>query len=546
MSAEARDYEPESLHADEHDDELSRSGERPVFDEDDGASTNGSGDLLSRALEVKALQRHHLQLAGYDVDSIDPEDWEQVLRSGTIPARFSSGVIDSKARPKPAPRLFTPSGEVPDLEVISPQGPEAQAPVAGHFADRVTGRRVDLVQRIQDGVPQADYLPASDGMLRRGKRHQWVAPKKVGKSIGALAHGVDIVLAGARVVIFDRENGGDLYAARLEGIIDARKLDDEQRTAIAAGLNYYEFPRFRAGDEAELVALCTGADLVVFDSQRMYLSDLGLDENDSDDYADFMAALIDPLFRASIATLILDNSGHVEAKRGRGTSSKGDLNEILFALEGVEKFDLETAGRLRLEITDSRFGNTGRWEMEIGGGVFGSWQRIGHAETDTTSGGFRPTGLMERASCFLEMCHEPPSRTTITDAIGGKAKYARLAVDVLVREGYARTVKTSGTAHPVESVKPYREADDPLKTPADEPDRVPTASQSTDADRVPTASPQEPLNQAVFETASHRVPTASPTASPDRVPIVVPPTGNTQARPAQSEPTATPDDDLPF
>ena len=121
----------------------------------------------------------------------------------------------------------------------------------------------------------------------------------------------------------------------------------------------------------------------------------------------------------------------------------------------VEKFNLDTTGRLRLEITDSRFGNSGRWEMEIGGGVFGSWQRVDQTEGEYV--GFRPTAYMECASIFLENCSEPIVRTDIATSIGGKAKYARLAVDVLVREGYAQGAKGSG----VESVKAYREASDP-------------------------------------------------------------------------------------
>jgi hypothetical protein len=204
------------------------------------------------------------------------------------------------------------------------------------------------------------------------------------------------------------------------------------------------------------VALCAQAQLVIFDSQRMFLSDLGLEESGNDDYAAFMAALIDPLFRSNVATLILDNAGHGEPRRGRGASAKGDLNEILFAVETVEKFTEDTTGIVRLEITDSRFGNSGRWELEIGGGIFGSWRRIDDGSDDTPLG-FRPTALMERASIFIENCTDLPSRRTITDEIGGKGRYARIAVDVLVREGYARGAKGQG----VESIKPYRQADDP-------------------------------------------------------------------------------------
>lgn len=327
----------------------------------------------------------------------------------------------------------------------------------GSFADRVANRRVDLLQRIRDGIPPVDYLPASDRMLRSGKRHVWVAPRKVGKSISALVHAVDMVLAGARVVFFDRENGGNLYADRLDQIITARGLDESEQARLRDGIHYYEFPRFRDRDQAELVALCVGADLVVFDSQRMYLSDLGLEENSTDDYAVFMAALIDPLFLVGIATLILDNSGHAEPKRSRGTSAKGDLNEILFALETLEEFDLDTPGRLRLEITNSRFGNSGSWELEIGDGIFDSWHRIADA-TDDQAAGFRPTALMERASIFIEHCNEPPTRRTIVDEIGGKGRYARIAVERLIREGYARGAKGEG----VESIRPYRQAEDVL------------------------------------------------------------------------------------
>jgi AAA domain len=330
----------------------------------------------------------------------------------------------------------------------------------GSFADRVASRRVDLVARLREGIPPADYLPASAGMLRRGKRHHLPAMKKVGKSISTLSHCVDIALAGGRVVIFDRENGGDLYAERLGQIIAARGLSEADQNQLAQRIQYFEYPRFRDSDEQDLIELCAGADLVVFDSQRMYLSDLGLEENGNDDHAAFLAALIDPLFRAGMATLVLDNAGHQEPKRGRGASAKSDLNEINFSLETIAPFDLETTGRIRLEIENSRFGTTGRWEMEIGGGVFGSWRRIKSADNDYT--GFRPTELMERASNFVENCAEPVNRRPITDAIGGKGKYARLAIDILVREGYFRSVKGDRGAQPVESIKPYRQADDPL------------------------------------------------------------------------------------
>lgn len=95
--------------------------------------------------------------------------------------------------------------------------------------------------------------------------------------------------------------------------------------------------------------------------------------------------------------------------------------------------------------------------MEIGGRIFGSWLRIDDGG-DGEATGFRPTGQMERASIFIENCSDRPSRRTVTDAIPGKTQYKRVAIDCLVREGYVRGPKGDG----LESIKPYREATDPL------------------------------------------------------------------------------------
>jgi hypothetical protein len=251
-------------------------------------------------------------------------------------------------------------------------------PERGTFDERFRSRRVDLFERLEHGTPEINYLPASHRMLVRGKRHLLPAPKKTGKSLGMLVHWIDMILDGATVTILDRENGGDLYAARLGLIMSSRGLDGEQRATLAQGLGYYEFPKLRDYDRADLVEELKGADLVVFDGQRRFLSDLGLDENDSDDYTAFMEAAIDPLFEAGIATLILDNTGHETAGRPRGSSAKEDLNEITFTLETVEPYSEKRIGklRLRLEAGRSRFGNEGTWEMTIGQGVFGGWDPI--------------------------------------------------------------------------------------------------------------------------------------------------------------------------
>ena len=255
--------------------------------------------------------------------------------------------------------------------------PSVPAVGSGDFRARVVDRAVDLVRLIDEGVAPVEYLPASENMLVRSARHQVPAPKKTGKSIGMQSHFVRMGLAGANVVILDRENGELVYGRRLEAMFDAWEVTDDQREQVRARLTYVPWPTLRKDDGPDLVqwAQDLGADLVVFDAQRMFLTDLGLKEGEADDYATFMAALIDPLAQAGVATLILDNTGFGDQERSRGSSAKGDLNEVLFVMREVRPFSVERVGELALELPagGSRHGHEGEWRMEIGGGRFGAW-----------------------------------------------------------------------------------------------------------------------------------------------------------------------------
>ena len=48
--------------------------------------------------------------------------------------------------------------------------------------------------------------------------------------------------------------------------------------------------------------------------------------------ADAFFEAFEPLFEAGVATVILDNTGHSDKNRSRGTSAKGDLNEVVPAI----------------------------------------------------------------------------------------------------------------------------------------------------------------------------------------------------------------------
>jgi hypothetical protein len=246
------------------------------------------------------------------------------------------------------------------------------------FAERVEKRRVDLVKLIREGLPPIEYLPESAGMLVRGKRHLIAGPRKSGKSLSMLAHWVRMALSGARVLVFDRENGALEYAGRLHVIATAWDLSAREQARITRNLCYYDFPKLKQTDAHALQRLSADADVVVFDGQRMFLSEWGLKEDDSDSYAVFMQHAIDPLFQGGVATVILDNTGHRDSQRARGSSSKGDLNEVLFEFKAADPFSVDRQGRVQLVLPagNSRFGNEGVWDMRIGGGAFGAFERV--------------------------------------------------------------------------------------------------------------------------------------------------------------------------
>lgn len=252
--------------------------------------------------------------------------------------------------------------------------------LSADFAKRVADREIDLLEVVDAGIPDLQYLPGAEGIFLRNRRHLIAAPAKSGKSLSTQVHVLHMVQAGAKVIVLDRENARDIYARRLDSILKAWGDSPAMRKGIRDNYHYVEFPTLTAADGPELVAWAQAgkADLVVFDSQRMFLTDQDLNEDDADDYSKFMGSTIDPLFEAGIATLILDNTGHTNEGRSRGSSAKRDLNEILFTLKTTEPFSDEKQGRVQLTLApgDSRLGHHGEWTMGIGGGQFESWRQV--------------------------------------------------------------------------------------------------------------------------------------------------------------------------
>jgi hypothetical protein len=296
---------------------------------------------------------------------------------------------------------------------------------------------VNLVELIRRGVPEREYVPGCEGWLRVAKRYLIPAPAGTGKSLAFEVISVGIVEHGGTVAILDVENGSDEYAFRLQCILDARG-DEQLAEGCRQRLRYYEWPRLSLEWEpAELVRSMAGADAVIFDSSRLALTQLGLDEDRSNDYAEFVGALLLPLAKAGITTIVLDNTGHADGERARGTKAKEDLNEIVYRLKAVRPIDIDTAGTLQMKLTRTRFGGLHRrLEMTIGDGTYEMPQPV--EDSVDEEGNFRPTVLMERVADYLAENPGANARTVKRD-VRGNDHYIPDALKQLVKDGFVRT-----------------------------------------------------------------------------------------------------------
>jgi len=126
-----------------------------------------------------------------------------------------------------------------------------------------------------------------------------------------------------------------------------------------------------------------------------------------------------------VATLILDNAGHEEKQRPRGTSAKADLNEVVFVLRTTRPFDRTTTGELAGTRTHSRFSEIEpAFRMTLGGGVY-----------DPPTAGRPASDPIETA--VIQAVEDQPGMTTteVVKRVTGKTERVRSAVARLVEAG---------------------------------------------------------------------------------------------------------------
>jgi hypothetical protein len=331
----------------------------------------------------------------------------------------------------------------------------------GVDAEKATGgwRVHDLVSAQATPTAPPDLL----GLFYAGKNHLVSGETESAKTWLALVAVVEELAADRGVVWVD---GDDVGEGDLLERLRSLGATDEAISKLFA----YVQPDEPLGEEqrTELLEHMKTIDcrLVVLDGFNPLLVLHGLDPDSGKDVERFYR-LIAPFKRSGAAVLLTDNV--VKSKEARGTWAIGSERkkskaEVHLGLRAVEKFSRGHDGKSKIDVHKDRPGHLerpspGMLGLESGDGGRVLW-RVDSDHSVSEEGGFRPTGLMEKVSRYLEPRDEPVSRNQVVTDVTGKAEFVRIAIDRLVSEGYAEEHPGANRARLVQIVQAYREDDE--------------------------------------------------------------------------------------
>ena len=227
---------------------------------------------------------------------------------------------------------------------------------------------------------------------------------------------------------------------------------------------------FSAEAETEIRALVTGCEptIVVIDSQGESMSVDGVrNSNDDAEVARWMRRV--PRFVADLgpAVLVID---HVPKATGAGKlfaigsqRKRAAISGLAVLVEVITEFGIGHAGRSKLTCAKDRCGShirgqrTAEYTLDAtGDGCVGTIE-VPTSSTDQ-DGRFRPTGLMESVSRWLEV-NPDATKNAITGSVRGKREWVLVAIDTLISDGNITTTPGPNRAIHHRVIKPFRDTE---------------------------------------------------------------------------------------
>lgn len=335
-------------------------------------------------------------------------------------------------------------------------------------------------------VPDEPPVPPTLGnlnLLYPGKRHVFSGPQESAKTLAAYIVCLCVIREGGRVILIDFEMG-EREAKRRFVELGATKED-------FASLDYIE-PEERLTPEISAELVKRNPQLVVVDAAAGAYDLQELDDNKRGDVERFASTFMRPFWRAEVATLVIDHVVKNSEARGNyviGSERKVGGLDVHLGFSVVHPIKRGTRGVYKITNHKDRGGFHKRgkladFELQSDPDTHHfEWKFVPAVETDEEHP-FRPTGLMEAASRYIETLplDDPPSRNQVVEAIKGKSTdYKRQALDRLRIEGYVLEEDGPRRAKLLRLVRRYREDEDEWETtsPLTSPDFASNSAETT-------------------------------------------------------------------
>ena len=308
------------------------------------------GALLKRGVAQKSAQAMLIkawQLVGGELSERAPKEVPNTLNT-TAAALANGGATGVPSMEKLTPGLFD------ELEAIlsrdDPILADKEPTDDRHPNYGPLGERVLIGKLIMEGIEPPTHLEPD--ILLEGAIHWFHGTADTGKTWLAAYITKRRIEAGENVLIWDKENGPEIYGERLELLGCDPKIIDEH-------LFYHGEPNLRL-DEDVLEAYAMRLDevepvLVIYDSARGFLTSAGLEENSNDDLDRWYEAVLKPVRNRKSAAMVLDHDPK-DGTSARGAGRKKDLCDVMFAIKCPYPFDEDTVGAVRLVLEKGRRG----------------------------------------------------------------------------------------------------------------------------------------------------------------------------------------------
>ena len=365
----------------------------------------------------------------------------------------------------------------------------------------LTGIAADMIAgRYEPTVPTILAVRGALPLFYRGRINSLFGESGGGKTWVALAAIVERLRAGEHVLLIDYEDTPAGIVERL--ILLGATVDEIARltyvnpaTGIGLGIDALE--------RADIPWT-----LAVIDSTGEAMAAGGIDPNGDADVARWFA-VIKHLIRlpSQPAVCVLDHTPKDrEAPSAFAIGSQRKRAAVTGAAYRVDTLKEPAKGRdgrLKLTVAKDRLGNRPKGstaaivDVRSNGKVELDFHLTEAQEAEAKGERMRPTVLMERVSRWLEI-NPGASQRKVADNVTGKTDFVRLALEVLVSEGWVTAETGVRGAGSYTVATPFREADDGLQ-PVDNsgegsprptaPHRAPTAPRGAVSDRAPAPLP---------------------------------------------------------